>query len=99
MYITNEFFRNEHFDHRLVDCIEVAILVVASVFGNILDPDFENDANLFKETFMEAMRIHKPRVTPELHVPIRHVPVYVRRTGVPPRPTSNRVFESQHKLL
>ncbi len=75
------------------------INVVAGVFGYILDPEFESNANVFKENFVETMRPHKPRVTPEQHVLIHHVRMYVCRTGSPLGPTSNRVLEGQHKAF
>ncbi len=31
---------------------------------------------------MGAMQTHYPRMTPKVHVLVRHVPEYVRRTGI-----------------
>ncbi len=42
-------------DHWLVGCLQALINVVVGVFGYILDPEFESNANVFKENFVEAM--------------------------------------------
>ncbi len=68
--------------HLLVECLEALHRVVVGVFGQILDPGFENDISTFEETFMGAMRTHNLRMTPKVHVLVHHVPEYVRRTGV-----------------
>ncbi len=68
--------------HLLVECLEALYRVVFSAFGQILDPEFENDASAFEETFMGAMRTHNSRLTPNVHALVHHAPEYVRRTGV-----------------
>ncbi len=70
-------------DHSLVKCLEAIYRVVVGASGQILDPEFENDARAFEETFMGAMRTHNLWMTPREHVLDHHVPEYVRRTGVP----------------
>ncbi len=71
----------------LVECFEVLHHVVIGVFGQILDPGFENDITTFEETSMKAMRTHNPRMAPKVHVLVHYVPGYVRRTGVQLGPT------------
>ncbi len=39
----------------LVEYLEALHHVVVGVFGQILDPEFENDTSTFEETFMGAM--------------------------------------------
>ncbi len=68
--------------HLLVECLEALHRVVIGVFGQILDPGFENDISTFEETFTGAMRTHNLRMTPEVHVLFHHIPEYVSRTGV-----------------
>ncbi len=68
--------------YPLVECLEALYRVVVGVFGQILDPEFEDDTSTFAETFMGSMRTHNPRMTPKVHVLVHHVPEYVRRTGV-----------------
>ncbi len=46
-------------DHPLVECLEALHRVVVGVFGQILDPEFENDTRKFEETLMGAMRTHQ----------------------------------------
>ncbi len=48
---------------------------------------------------MGAMRTHNPRLTPERHVLIHHVPEYMRRIGVQLGPTSEQALASQHTFL
>ncbi len=74
--------------HLLVEFLEALHRVVVGVFGQNLDPGFENDISTFKETFMGAMLAHNPSMTPNVHVLIHHVPEYVSRTGVELGPTS-----------
>ncbi len=68
--------------HLLVECLEELHFVVVGVFGQIVDPQFENDTSTFEETFMVAMRARYPRMTLKVHMIFHHVPEYVRRTGV-----------------
>ncbi len=83
-------------DHPLVECLEALHRVVAGVFGETLDPMFENDINTFKEQFMGAMLTHNIRMKPKVYVLVHHVPEYVRRTAAPLGPTSEQALESQH---
>ncbi len=69
---------------------------MVGVFGQILDPEFENDLSIFEEKLMGAMRTHNPRMTPKVHVLVHHVPEYVRRTGDQLGPTSEQGLESPH---
>ncbi len=71
-----------------------ATRVVDNVFGQILDPEFENDTSAFEETFMGAMRTHNLWMTPKEHVLVHHVPEYVHRTGVPLGSTSEKALET-----
>ncbi len=68
--------------HLLVVCLEALHRVVVGVFGQILDPGFENDVSTFEEKFMRAMRAHNPRITSKVQLLVHHIPEYVRRTGV-----------------
>ncbi len=68
--------------HLLVECLEALHRVVVGVFGQIIDPGFENDIATFEEKFMGAMQTHNPSMTPKVHVLALHVPAYVRRAGV-----------------
>ncbi len=68
--------------HLLVKCREVLHRVVVGVFGQILDPGFENDISTFEEKFTGAIRTHNPKMTPKVHVLVHHVPEYVSRSGV-----------------
>ncbi len=86
-------------DHPLVECLAKLHSVVVGVFGQILDPEFENDARTFEETLMGAMRTHNPRITPKVHVLVHHVPEYVRPTGVQLGPTSEQAPANQYRLL
>ncbi len=54
-------------DHQLVECLRALHRGVVAVFVQILDPEFKNDISTFEETFMGAMRIHNPRMTPKAH--------------------------------
>ncbi len=81
--------------HLLVECVEALHRVVIGVFGQILDPGFENDTSTFEEKFTGAMRTHNPRITPKVHVLVHHVPEYVSRTGVSLGPTSEQALASQ----
>ncbi len=85
--------------HLLVECLGALRRVVVSVFGQILDPGFENDISTFEEKFMGAMRTHKPRIKPKVHVLVHHVPEYVRRTGDQLGPTSEQALASQHRFF
>ncbi len=85
--------------HLLVECVEALHRVMVGVFGQILDPGFENDISTFKEKFMGAMRTHNPRMTPKVHVLVHHVPEYVRRTGFQLEPSSEQAPESQHRFF
>ncbi len=69
------------------------------VFGNILDPELENDMYLYKENLIVAMQTHSLIMTPKVHLLVHHVPKYVRRTGVPLGPTSEQAPESQHTIV
>ncbi len=82
--------------HLLVECLDALHRVVVGVFGQILDPGFENDISTFEETFMGAIRVHNPRMTPNVPMPVHHVPEYVRRTGIQVGPTSVQTPKSQH---
>ncbi len=86
-------------DHPLAEWLEALYRVVVGVFGQILDPEFENDIKTFEETFMGAMRRHNPWMTPKVHVLVDHVPEFVRRTGVSLRPTSEQALEIQHRFF
>ncbi len=44
-------------DPPLVECLEALHRVVVSVFGQILDPETENDISTFEETFMGVKHI------------------------------------------
>ncbi len=68
--------------HLLVECFEALHRVVIGVFGQILDPGFENDISTFEEKFTGAMRTHTPWMTPKVHVLVHHVPEYVSRAVV-----------------
>ncbi len=83
-------------DPPLVECLEAFHSVLVGVFGQIIDPEIENNKSTFEETFMEAMRTHNPRITPKVHVLVHHVPEYVRRTGTQLTPTSEQAPKSQH---
>ncbi len=56
--------------------------VVVGVFCQIVDPETENGTSTFEETFTRAMQTHNLWMTPKVHMPIHHVPEYVRRTGM-----------------
>ncbi len=86
-------------DHPHVECLEALYRFVVGVFGQILDPEFENDISTFEETFMGAMRTHNLWMTPKVYVLVHHVPEYVRRTGVPLGPTSEQALEIQHRFF
>ncbi len=66
----------------LFEYFEALHRVVIGVFGQTLDPGFENDIITFEEKFMGAMETHNPRMTPKVHVLVHHVTGYERRTGV-----------------
>ncbi len=85
--------------HLLDECLEALHCVVVGVFGQIVDPGFENDISTFEEKFMGAMRTHNPRMTPKVHVLIHHVQEYVCRTGVQLGPTSKQALASQHRCF
>ncbi len=63
---------------------------MVGVFGQILDPEFENDISTFEETSMRAMRTQNPRMTLKVHMLIHNVPEYVRRTAAPLGHTSEQ---------
>ncbi len=67
----------------LVECLEAFHRVVVGVFRQIVDPETEDNASTFEETFMGAMRTQNPRMTPKVHMLIHNVPEYVRRTAAP----------------
>ncbi len=67
----------------LAERLECFHLDFVDVFGNILDPELENDLHIFKQKVMEAIQIHNIRMILKVHVRTHHVPKYVRRTGVP----------------
>ncbi len=83
----------------LVECLEALHRVVVGVFGQIVDPETENDISTFEETFMGAMRTHNPRMTPKVHMLIHHVPEYVRRTGIQLGSTSVQSPKWQHTFF
>ncbi len=85
--------------HLLFECFEALHRVVIGLFGQILDPGFENDLITFEEKFMGAMRTHKSRITPKVDVLVHHVPELVRRTGVQLGPTSEQALVSQHRFF
>ncbi len=68
---------------RLIGKLDSAIAATNLLFGNIIDPEFENDTHIFNENFMATMRTHNLRMTPIVHDLVLHVPKYVCRTGVP----------------
>ncbi len=86
-------------DPPLVECLEALHRIVVGVFGQILDPETENDISTFEETFLGAMRTHNPRMTPKVHMLIHHEPEYVRRTGIQLGSTSEQAPKSQHTFL
>ncbi len=45
-------------DPPLVECLEEFHRVVIGAFGQIVDPETENDISTFEEMFMGAMRTH-----------------------------------------
>ncbi len=75
-------------DPPLVECLEALHRVGVGVFGQILDPGFEDNISIFEEKFMGAMRTHNPRMTLNVHMLVHRVPEYVRRTGIQLGPTS-----------
>ncbi len=83
----------------LVECLEVFHRVVVGAFVSIVDPETENDVSTFEETFVGAMRTHNPRMTPEVHMLIHHVPEYVRRTGIQLGSTSEQAPKSHHTFF
>ncbi len=85
--------------HLLVKCVEALHRVMVGVFGQILDPGFENDISTFEEKFMGTMRTHNPRMTPKVRVLVHHVPEYVRRTGLQLEPSSEQTPESLHRFF
>ncbi len=85
--------------HILVECFEEFHRVVVGVFGQIVDPGFENDISTFEEKFMGAMRTHYTGMTPKVHVLVHHVPEYVRRTGDQLGPGSEQALASQHRFF
>ncbi len=78
------------------ECLEALYLDLVDVFGDILDPEFENNLRIFKDKCMKAMQTHKHQ---KVHVLVHHVPKYMRRTGVPLKSTSGQALESQNKLI
>ncbi len=86
-------------DPPLAECPEALHCVVVGVFGQILDPETENDISRFEETFMGAMRTRNPTMTPKLHMLVHHVPKCVRCTGIHLRPTSEQAPKSQHTFF
>ncbi len=86
-------------DHPSVECLEALHRVVVGVFGQILDPEFENDKNLLEEMFTGTIQIRYLRITPKVHVLVHHVSEYVRRTGVQLGPTSEQTPKSQHTFF
>ncbi len=86
-------------DPPLVECLEALHHVVVGGFGQILDPETEIDVSTFKETFMEAVRTHNPRMTPKVHLLVHHVPEYVHRTVIQFGPTSEQAPKSQHTFF
>ncbi len=48
-------------DHPLIECLEALNRVVVGVFGQIIDPGFENDISTFEEMFMGVMQTHNPK--------------------------------------
>ncbi len=84
---------------ELVECLEALHRVVVGVFGQNLDPGFENDIITFEETFMGAMLAHNPRMTQKVHALVHHVPECVSRTRVELGPTSEQALESQHRFF
>ncbi len=86
-------------DPPLVECLEAFHRVVIGVFGQLLDPVFENDIITFEEKFMGAMQTHNPRMTSKAHMLIHHVPEYVRCTGIQLGSTSERAPKSQHTIF
>ncbi len=64
----------------MVECLEAPNRVAVCVFGQILDPEFENDISKFEETFMGATRTHNLWMTLKVHMLVNHVPENVRHT-------------------
>ncbi len=83
----------------LVECLEALHRVVIGVFGQVLDPETENDISTFEETFMEAKRTHSPRMTPKVQVLVHRVPEYVCPVGIQLGPTSEQASKSQHTFF
>ncbi len=48
---------------------------------------------------MGAMRTRNPRMTPNVHVLVHHVPEYVRRAGIQLGPISEQALASQHRFF
>ncbi len=86
-------------DPPLVECLEALHRVVVGVFGQIVDSETENDIDAFEETFMGAMRIHNPWMTPKVHMLIHHVPEYVRCTGIQLGSTSEQAPNCMHTFF
>ncbi len=86
-------------DPPLVGGLIAVHRVVVGVFGQLLDPETENDVSTIEETLMEAMRTHNPRMTPKVHVLAHHVPEYVRRAGIQLGPTSKQAPKIQHNFF
>ncbi len=62
-----------------------------------LEPEFENDAHIFKDTLKEAMQALNLMMAPKVHLFVHHVQKCVRHTGIPLGPASE--LESRHKLF
>ncbi len=86
-------------DPPLVEFLEVFHRVAVGFFGQILDPETENDISTFEETFMGVMQTHNPRMTPKVHMLIHRVPGYMRRTGIQLGSTSEQAPKSQHTFF
>ncbi len=82
--------------HRWIVCL---LSASNRVFGQIVDPKFENDTSAFEETFMGAMQTHNLWMTLKEHVLVYHRPEYVRRTGVLLGPTSEQALEIRKRFL
>ncbi len=48
---------------------------------------------------MGAMRTHNPRMAPEVHMIVHHVPGHVRRTGIQLGPTSQQAPRTQNTFI
>jgi len=78
------------------DCLKTFQAAMDGTFGFTLDPFYEKMYEEFSVTYMTLSKQFGFSITPKVHIMIRHVPEYIKRTGMPIGYFSEQVVEAAH---